>query len=188
MNIIKTNADLRQDLLKQVAKGMIAIMIAVGIGLFAANFIGNQAERLAEHREDIGEIAAGFDALGEAERKLAASEDVFSAIDEALIPIAELQEFLTVTQRVADEAGLVQEDLAFGNVSQDHSGEIAIATVPLTITLRGNVGDLADYIERFEAMPYFASINSFSLNAPTNGWGNSGSNILLNGRLHVLSR
>ena len=178
-------ADVRKTILRQGGKAAAAVAIAAVVVLLSGSHIQKQAERLAEHRQETGEIAAGFEALDLAKQQLNASQDVLAAVEEAFIPVERLEEYVAATEALAERMGMTQTRLDFGAVNI--SGTSTIAAVPVSIILVGNVNTLAEYISAFEELPYFSEITSFTINAPNQGWTSAESSIQISAQLHVVN-
>jgi hypothetical protein len=174
-------------ILRHIGIALLSIAVAALIGTFLARHIERIAHSLTEQRrlelllEKRVEITQSMN-----DNVLLVAENE-AKIRAALLPVDNILQFVGMLESVANENSLKQE-VHFGvPVAYDTPEEpmLHAASIDYTASIHGNIFVLANYLKAIEQLPYFAGVNSFTLNASgAEGW-RSDSAINLRAKVYV---
>lgn len=163
-------------ILKNLAKSVVAILIALFVVYFSYNKIAKISASLREQwtaayllesrSEIISRLQDGFKTIGLADKKI---NDAFPSVNNILGFVDALESLAIRTS--------VKQTPNFSAPSVD-SGYI-----DYNLNLGTSVYSLINYLKEFEKLPYFTMISGFNLSA-LNGWENE-SAVVAKGRLYV---
>lgn len=170
-------------ILKNLLVALAALSVAVIVVIFMSNqitkIVGSLTEKkkaaffLSMRTQILANLRADLEKIGANDKKL----------EQALPPDDNISGFLSTLKSVADQNGLQQNIQVSTPVALTVEGDLSISQIDYTIALNGTVVTLEAYLKAFEAMPYFAAIRSFSINAPSGWEGNS--SISIRGQIYA---
>jgi len=191
------------ELTTQFLKALM-IILACGAVIF---FVSGQIISIGKTLEEKRTGAAVLENKGKSIEKLKHDLEIIGngdeLIDNALIKIDNIAEFINVLENLAAENNVKQtlkfpsppvkfdarsEKASTKNTKNakdaqpeaeietpEAKSEIDIYSISYNMNLTANIYDLIAYVEAFEKLPYFTEMSSISINAISNNWENDSS-------------
>lgn len=192
------------ELTAQSLRALTIILICGAVIFFVSGQIINIGKTLEEKRTG----AAVLENKGKSIEKLKRDFEIIGngdeLIDNSLIKIDNIAEFINVLENLAAENNLKQTvkfslpekvnsksektnaKNAKPNVKTeaDVSNASNIYSISYNISLTANIYDLIAYVEAFEKLPYFTEMSAITINATSNNW-ESDSSVSITAKLYA---
>lgn len=173
---------------KQALKAAIAVLAAALLVLFLGRKISHISETITEEKQSFTERERQGSAIEDIRRDLKRVEGHVTLIEDALLPVDRIDEFIEAVETLAETSGLSRATFAFEALELFPSLEdgITVSRVPFKLTLSGGVAALGAYVEQFERLPFFTGISSITLDAPSEeDWTDTNTSITMKAELYV---
>ena len=164
-------------------KALLTAGAALWIILFLAGEMTRISNTLSERRQVLLNIQLQNTSVNVTEEQLAKVRTGIVAIEQAFIPIEEIGGFINAIKNLATTTGISQGLLNFGALEAPDEDGISAASFEYSVS--ADIATLPSYLEAFEHLPYFASITSIALNAPSGTDWSETNNIILKGKLYL---
>lgn len=152
----------KEQLIKILIVNAGKMLAAIVVAAFAAQFLGTRITRIGdsltekrrlsftlEHRnETLSQLKNDFESIGDGAKTL----------DAVLPPVDNIIVFMDAVENLANKTGL-QQSSSFGDPAPAGS----LYLISFNVGLKANIAGLKKYLTEFEALPYFAQIDSISI-------------------------
>lgn len=142
-----------------IGGGIIAVLAVVLVILGA--YIGNASERIAASREDLLQRSASVGSLATLREMWKNRAEGYLNVLKNVVP--EKDTLINVSRDFQSLAAQTNTEYSFGFLGESGGGAGDIGALTFRLTLRGDLADLYQFIEKFAAFPFLATMDNFNI-------------------------
>lgn len=164
-----------KNLLILIGRYALITFVVVGVSLIAVFFLARSIERISttavKNRHMARSLEQRTELFTTIMREVELVGENGTRVENAFVPSDNILGFIAALESLALTSAIAQ-NFRFGTpTGSSLSAPFPLATIPFSMTISANLPAIIAYLERFEKLPYMATIGNISISSSdTAGW------------------
>ncbi len=151
----------RKKLLLELGVGGGVIAVLAVMLIILGTYVGNVSERIASTRTDLLERSATVGSLAALQESWKNKAEGYLNVLRNVVP--EKDTLINVSRDFQSLASQTRTEYSFGFLGETGESEGGIGALTFRLTLRGDLANLYEFIERFAGFPFLSTIDNFNI-------------------------